>query len=256
MGIEVNVQGSASALPDLLLLPGWNCPSWIWRGQAEQLSKARRVLQVDWPASPPAGASAQHYSLSELASLTFESISEQTSAKLVILGHSFGGAVGLEIARRNPSRVASVIGADSLTFMDFYPKVDEAAIEEILKPLERDFPTAVSDTARGYFSSATERRVANRLTRAMCAGDPAWSISLLRALFRWDMLQALEAYPGPVFALVAAATFDRDRVTRQLGDRVALQVIPDSGHFVMLDQPERFTEALTSVLRSEPNSPL
>lgn len=76
----------------LILVPGLLCDEWVWHGQLEALADVADVLVANHGEADSLGALA-------------EAIIETAPPRFAIAGHSMGGRVALEVARRAPDRL-------------------------------------------------------------------------------------------------------------------------------------------------------
>jgi pimeloyl-ACP methyl ester carboxylesterase len=76
----------------VILVPGLLCDEWLWHFQVEALADIAEVLV------------ANHGEVDSLGALA-EAIIEEAPARFAIAGHSMGGRVALEVARRVPERL-------------------------------------------------------------------------------------------------------------------------------------------------------
>ena len=102
---------SVGAGPDLVLLHGWAMHSGIWREVRSELAQHFCLHLVDLPGhgfSPgfsPADVSGSHASMLER---TVEMIMDILPANCIVCGWSLGGQVAIELALRDPVRIAKV----------------------------------------------------------------------------------------------------------------------------------------------------
>ena len=76
----------------VILVPGLLCDEWLWHFQVEALADIAEVLV------------ANHAEVDSLGALA-EAIIQEAPARFAIAGHSMGGRVALEVARRVPERL-------------------------------------------------------------------------------------------------------------------------------------------------------
>ncbi len=94
----------------LLLIHGNPGRESVWDDIRRALPPARTVAAGTLPGFDGAGRSAPNCSLSALAESAIGWASDSASfGRLVVVGHSHGGAVALEIARRWPDRVRALV---------------------------------------------------------------------------------------------------------------------------------------------------
>jgi pimeloyl-ACP methyl ester carboxylesterase len=76
----------------VILVPGLLCDEWLWHFQVEALADIAEILV------------ANHAEVDSLGALA-EAIIQEAPARFAIAGHSMGGRVALEVARRVPERL-------------------------------------------------------------------------------------------------------------------------------------------------------
>lgn len=112
-GIRVHFVEKGMGSP-LVLLHGFNSCLYTWRYNILQLSKHFRVIAIDLPGfglseRPPMFS----YSLTEFARLMDRYFEKMGLDRVWLMGHSFGGAVCQEFARRYKDRTDGIILAAS-----------------------------------------------------------------------------------------------------------------------------------------------
>jgi pimeloyl-ACP methyl ester carboxylesterase len=115
--VHYHESGAGSAEPALVLLHGFGFNVHSWREITPELADGHHVVAFDRPAfgltsRPQAGdwaADANPYTPEAQARLTTDLLDELGIGQAVLIGHSSGGAVALEVALRNPERVAGLI---------------------------------------------------------------------------------------------------------------------------------------------------
>src|SRR5262245_47607943 len=110
MGAQLRVREGGSGEPLLLLLHGLGATGDVW-------NRWRPLLAKRWPGRWLAPDLPGHGGSPPLATYTFDGFAGavadlvQTSARIVVLGHSLGGVIGLALASgKFPVQVQAVIG--------------------------------------------------------------------------------------------------------------------------------------------------
>ncbi len=168
------------------------------------------------------------------------------ATSVVLVGHSMGGAIAVEAAIAAPDRIAHVVAVDSLIHPAFYDATPEDGIDAIVAVFSGDFATAITAAMEAYMfpGSSAEAREA---IAAMARADPARGLAVLREFLRWDVEQRLPMLQPPLSLMVAEAFVDGAVKDRWQG-RYPFASIGNSGHFIMLDQPENFERTLATIL--------
>ncbi|CAM3771557.1 alpha/beta fold hydrolase [Litorimonas haliclonae] len=253
------VAGSA-AKPTLVFLPGWAGDARFWEAQASYFSKNYHVIAIDLPgwgrsefksASNISSENDPNYidlSLDYLASQMLEVLRAERVKKTTVIGHSLGGMVALAMGAQSPDTVSQVVGAESFIYLNAYPAQSEELTEAFIKPFDGDFDTSVDLLTQSFFAKHTPRALIDTVTETMKSVPRVESIEILRNFFLADLRQYLEAYPGPVSAIVAADNEDLPAFVKTFGDAIDIIEIKDSCHFVMMSEAVQFNAALEKLL--------
>jgi pimeloyl-ACP methyl ester carboxylesterase len=184
----------------------------------------------------------------------------------VLIGHSFGGKVALEFARQGlSSALEQVWVLDSLPGVNLTPDDSEitrviAAVRAVPMPAESRRAVVEHLTQQSGLSSGLAEWMTTNLKRE---GDRyVWLFdadaieALMQDYFRVDLWGFLEsARERPEIQLVVAERSDRwtpalRQRARQLpaSTRVVYRELPDSGHWVHVDNPEGLLAMLREFL--------
>lgn len=260
--LSVEVLGAG---PDVILIPGYASSREVWRAEAERLSATHRVHMVqlagfagepwvhgDGPFVQPV--------IDELARY-IEQAGLQAPA---IIGHSMGGMSALILAQQHPDRVGKVMSVDSLPFFSalFGPQVTvdmarpfaEQAAAGTLAADDASFRVAQTQGAAGYVNDPATQAA---MVEWGMASDRQALATAIKEVMLTDLRPTLPAMTTPVWAVYAAdanggappamadALWQREYATLP---GVKLIRVDDSRHFIMADQPERFSQIVDRFL--------
>jgi pimeloyl-ACP methyl ester carboxylesterase len=177
--------------------------------------------------------------------------------KAVLVGHSLGGMVALQMWARHPQRVAGlVLAASSPAFGHGSGDFQQAFIAQRLAPLEAGksmaqvaeclIPTMV---AQGFDGPGLAQAKA-------CMGSitPAAYKAALGALVQFEQRAALPTITVPTLCI--AGEHDRTAapsVVQRMAEKIAnaqYLCLPGVGHLLTFEQPDSFAQALLPFLRS------
>jgi pimeloyl-ACP methyl ester carboxylesterase len=164
--------------------------------------------------------------------------------RVILIGHSMGGAVALEAARRLGEMVAAVVLVD--TFVIDYGGLSGETIQAIAAPFETDFASAMAALVEQTATAATPAVLKEKLIREMSAADPVWALPVWRDLLAWDPGPAFEELRVPIHAVNGALIPDSAR--ERCAPFVRETVIPGAGHFLQMEDPAGFNRVLAGVL--------
>ena len=233
------------AEPLLLFIHGWTCRRDYWQPQLTFFSKRNRVAAPDLPGHGNSSAGdRQYWSVSTFGQDIAAVAKALEAERLVLIGHSMGGAVALEAARLLGKMVAAVVLVD--TFVIDYGGLPNETIEAIAAPFEADFPSAMAALVEQTATAATPAVLKERLSREMSAADPAWALPMWRDLLAWNPSPAFKKLRVPIHAVNGALIPDSAR--ERCAPFVRETVIPGAGHFLQMEDPAGFNLVLDGVL--------
>lgn len=182
----------------------------------------------------------------------------------VLVGHSLGGQIALQVAAQLPDRVAGVVVVDSLPFFPglMNPAIDPAAAQAQGEAFAAqmgamDQASFMARIRQGAPAQATSPDHQAQIVAYVAASDQATVVRGMYDALSRDWRPLLEAVEAPVTVLVAHNGFipmPAQALAARYGaqyaaiDALDVRVVPDSRHFIMLDQPERFAEELTRIV--------
>ncbi|MDQ4420453.1 alpha/beta hydrolase [Sphingobium sp. DEHP117] len=234
---------------DILLIPGLASGPAIWSSLVTRLAGHRlHLVHVSGFAKRPAGANATGPLLNPLVAELARYVAAEGLRAPVIIGHSMGGTLGLMLALRADVRAAQLMVVDMLP----------------------DGSAMLGGTAQGYGYLATQlngyltgtkagRQMLADMVRQTPGGrdsDPRVIAQALTELAQADLAARLRSLACPltvVPALPGRSDLDNAQLRRYRAayagvKQLTVAGIGPSGHQVMLDQPEKFAEAVRKFL--------
>ena len=240
---------AATTRPLVVLIHGWSCDSSYWEAQVPTLRDRYRVVTLDLAGHGDSSADRNDWSMrafGEDVRRVVDAVDPQ--APLVLVGHSMGGPVAVEAARQLGQRVRAVIGVDTFSTVGLpRPPATETAAR--IAFFERDFAGATRMfVTRTFFRPDADPALRERIAADMASGDPRVGIAAVQGLNDWDGVPAMAQLPVPIIAINAdLAPTDVERIRRNV-PRFELVVMPQSGHFLMMEDPARFNPLLLEQL--------
>jgi pimeloyl-ACP methyl ester carboxylesterase len=231
--------------PLLLFVHGWTCRRTYWLPQLEYFSAAHAVAAPDLPGHGDSGCGDRsRWGVESFALDVAACVDTLQAEKVVLIGHSMGGAVALEAARRLCATVAAVVLVD--TFVIDYGGLPPEVVQAIAHNFEADFPAAMAALVGQTATAATSPALKDQLIREMSAADPAWALPAWRDLLSWSPAAAFAELRVPIHAINGALIPDSAR--ERCAPFVTETIIPGAGHFLQMEDPSSFNLVLENVL--------
>jgi pimeloyl-ACP methyl ester carboxylesterase len=243
-GVHIEYRIFGSGEPAVVLIHGWASDANYWQQQFDALKAHYTVVALNLAGHGGSGGNRSDWSIQNYASDVAAVVKEVPSQHLVLVGHAMGATVALAAVPLIGPRVSGVIAVEALRSVG-EPPLPAQEVARRVAPFRADF---VGET-RKLVSESLFRRDANRVLAQKVAYDmslepPAVGVASLQSLLSLDLAPLLPAVRVPVYAINSdLLPTDAARIRKSLPD-FTLDVLPRSGHFLMLEDPARFNPLL------------
>ncbi len=245
--IEYDIAGSGDTA--LIFVHGWSCDRSYWREQMSVFARDYRVVAVDLGGHGASPANRDDWSIESFGQDVAAVAAGVDADHVVLIGHSMGGRVVLDAAKRLGERLAGIIAVDTLKSVSTRPVSAERAAEMFTTSPEEFRTRMEALVRRAFFTDDTPAELVDQIAKDMAAGDPVVGGKAGIAHATYDVGAALRELDGVALILINADHGPTDGAALEAahpGSRVV--IIPDSGHFLMLERPQAFNAALESEL--------
>ena len=233
--------------PPVILIHGAGGSHLSWPPQLRRLHD-QRVFALDLPAHGKSGGIGRH-SIDDYVHDVLEFMSEIGVYSAILVGHSMGSAVALSTAICFPERVTALVLVGSGGRLRVAPALLRAASNSTA------FENAVRMITDASFSSQSNR-IRELSMQRMMETRPAVLYGDLIACDAFDVMDRLSKLSLPT--LIVCGSDDKMTSLQSsefLRDHIAgacLEVVPNAGHMVMLEQPNIVSGLLTDFINSIP----
>jgi len=240
-GVEIAYTVHRIGAPSLVLVHGWMCDQSYWDEQVPVLAEAFGVVTVDLAGHGGSGVNRASWTIASLGDDVTAVIEKVGLDQVIVAGHSMGGRVALDVARKLPGTVVGIIGIDTL--MDVSAELDPEEVEQFLSALEQDFPNACDSFVRSMFVADTEAAVVDEVASDMCSGPGEIGAALIRAYVAFDLREGFAQAGVPIRAINADKWPTNVEANRDLAD-FDVTLLKGYGHFLMQEAPEELSQAM------------
>lgn len=260
---DVERLGQASE-QSVIFIPGLATPGEVWNETAEALGNAADMHLISVAGFGGVPAAGEGDFIAPLVNALTDYIDSHDLDNVTLVGHSLGAQIALQLAVARPGKVTDVVVVDSAPFFAalFNPAVtpDQAAqygqgiaMQMAAMPHEQFMAMSQQGLAVQSISEhgqmkilgwmeASDQYVVARAMGEVAGGDFRSVLSEVKAevtiLIAW-------AAPSPVSADQLLAIYRGQYAGLE---HSSVQVVRDSRHFIMLDQPDVFMEHLQTRL--------
>lgn len=245
-GIRIAYEVRGEGTPVLVFVHGWSCDRSYWKGQLEPLSRRYRVVAVDLAGHGESGLGRDAWTIEAFGGDVAAVVEKLGLQRVVLIGHSMGGDVIAEAARRLPGRVAGLIWVE--TYKQLRTPRTPEQVDARVASFRADFTEKTRAFVRGVSVPSSDRALVEWVAGDMSSAPPAVALGALRSAMSYDreMPRALDELKLPVIAINADNAPTDTTSMRQHG--VEVIVMPGVGHFLMMEDPERFNGLLVTAV--------
>lgn len=242
----------------VVLLHGYPLNRSIWASQLDAFQATNRVIALDLPGFGQANALPTPEDIWTLGDQVSASIADLASPPAVLVGHSFGGYLALQIAQDHPERVRALVLVSTRSEAD----TDEARAKRLatISRLRGEGPGPYSvETARALLSPthAVDAELFPKVLAAVRSAPVSAMVPTLLAMAnRPDYSEFAATLKVPTLVVWG----EEDRTIAPETTKKLIQQIPKAkgapiakaGHLPFLENPTVFNQAVQAFLSSLP----
>jgi pimeloyl-ACP methyl ester carboxylesterase len=254
-GARVHYESYGKGREAVVFIHGWTCDLTFWRGQAP-IYTTHRALLIDLPGHGQSDKPDVAYTQERFARAIDAVMKESGVDRAVLVGHSMGGPVILTYTRLFPAKTKALVFVDAS--IPEAPK-DEAAraaqaarMEPFIKTFRGPgYKEQANRMIEGMFSAKTTPAMREEIRSKMAATPQHVMASAMEGMFALEAPKPGETYNVPVMSIVAASPSranDQALMRRIFPDLRKYEAWEGSGHFLMMESPDRFNTALNEFL--------
>lgn len=244
-GIPIAYEARGSGAPALVFVHGWSCDRGYWAGQFDSFARRFQVVAVDLAGHGDSGLGRADWTIAAFGADVAAVTEALRLERVILIGHSMGGDVILEAARRLPGRIAGLVWVDVYRKLGVTRTDDQVAA--FMQPFRDDFAASARGFVRAMFPPGTDPALVERVVEDMAAAPPAVALPAMDSARTFDRI-----VPGLLAELalpVVAINSGMPPVDPSLAQHgVEVVLMPGVGHFPMMEDPEAFNARLESVI--------
>jgi pimeloyl-ACP methyl ester carboxylesterase len=237
----------------VVFIHGWTCDSTFWKAQAP-IYEHRRSLLIDLPGHGLSDKPEIPYTMELFARAADAVMIDAKVRKATLAGHSMGTPVAVQFLRMHPEKVAGLVFVDG--FIPQPPKDDaerekqKAQGASLVKSYRApDYKSVAMRMLDSMFTKQTDPALRNQIQTRMLSAPQYVMASAMEGMMSMEPLT--ESFPRPAVEAIMVKRGNASRYQeflKQHFDLVGYREFDDAGHFLMMEQPEKFNQILREFL--------
>lgn len=238
----------------LVFVHGWGINKEYWNDQVKAFDKRFTVVTVDLGGHGQSGTQRNHYNVDDFANDVMAVMDSLNLNKVILVGHSMGGDIILNIAFKIPDRIVGLVGVDN--FKDVGVPLSPAQTMQV-KEFMQELSVNYKETAKSYCRMAlfppnyADSSAVNRVLNDVANTDSVAATKALQGLFEFapNEVALLKEISKPMHLIVSDFTpMLQDSLAKYSKAGYGVKTIHGTGHYPMIEKPEEFNRLLNETL--------
>jgi len=255
-GLRVHYESYGTGSEALVFIHGWACDLSFWRGQEALYNQpARRALLIDLPGHGSSDKPHQAYPIEFFARAVEAVMRDAQAERGILIGHSLGGPIAYAFLREFPEKAAALVLVDAFVSRHMAGPADRAATAAHFAKIARSLRGAAgernfAERVESCFTKQTPDALRAEIRAKMAATPKYVRIAALTSISSLRPPPEGETFDLPAIAIQAAEPGTRARfeLMRTIFPRLQLNSWEGAGHFLMLEDPQRFNAEVEQFL--------
>lgn len=230
----------------LVLIHGWTMNVDNWRDQIPDLTKRSRVVAIDLPGHGQSDKPQLSYSMDYFARAVEAVMRDAKVKRAVLVGHSMGTPIARQFYRKYPDKTLAIVVADGA----LGPFADKATMDRMIAgfrgPNYREAVSQMFGMMKGGLSpQAVEQLMTSSRNTPQHVLVSAMEGMADSAIWGDDKINV------PVLAIMARNPMfppNMEEIYRGVAPNLDFRMWDGVGHFVMMEKPKEFNEAVIGFL--------
>ncbi len=236
-GLSLYYERAGTGEPELLFVPGWCCDHTAFEPQFDHFARTNAVTALDLRGVGSSDAPADGYSIPELADDLAALCAAVGIEKPVVVGHSLGGMIAVELGGRYPALPSALVLVDPGPIAPL-----PSSIEFFRRFAEQLEGPDGEKIRRAYVHDmgARDEELARWIVDHMCVVAQPVAAAVIRGVSQWDGRDPLARCEVPVLLIRAELREETDALRlREIKPDLQVGITVGAGHFHQLEVPEQ-----------------
>src|SRR5262249_39407728 len=125
-GVPIRYRVLGDGRPALVFVHCWTCDQHFWDASLGRFTRDYTVVTLDLAGHGGSGRGRKEWTIAAFADDVKAVVEKLGLERVVLIGHSMGGPVALEAARKMPQRLVAPVPVDTLVDVEGRPRPEEA----------------------------------------------------------------------------------------------------------------------------------
>jgi pimeloyl-ACP methyl ester carboxylesterase len=246
-GMRIHYLNYGKGSEALVLIHGWTCNVDSWRDQVAVFAKRNRVIAIDLPGHGQSDKPQITYSMDLFARAVEAVLRDAKVKRAVLVGHSMGTPIARQFYRKYPEKTLAIVIVDGA----LRPFGDKALMDRLIAGFRGpNYKESLSQMFAGMMGPNLSAEAQERIKTSSLNTPQHVLVSAMEGMADAS-IWGEDKINVPVLAIMARNPFYPPNVEqsfRAIAPNMEFQMWDGVGHFIMMEKPKEFNEAVLAYL--------
>lgn len=246
-GIKLAYEDRGAGKPAFAFIHGWTCDRSFFAPQVEYFARRHRVICMDLRGHGESDKPVGRYPITDYADDVACLLEHLGIDQAVVIGHSMGGTVALQLAATCPERVAALVMVDPAPLV--YPPESRAAAMAMVMAIEAGDQAPRSQFIVDHlFLPTSDRKLVEDVLAVMLAAPDHVAASAMQGILAFDGPAVAARCKVPALHIAGVPRNPPHLMSQWLPSVVNGWTV-GAGHFNQLEVPDQVNGMIEGFLR-------
>ncbi|KAF0151108.1 MAG: alpha/beta hydrolase [Ignavibacteria bacterium] len=245
-GVEIAYTVYGKGDTALVFVHGWGWDQSLWKGQVSKFSSRHKVVTLDLAGHGQSGKNRKNFTIKAFSDDVVSVINKLKLSKVILVGHSMAGIINLEVYRQAKEKIVGLIGAD--TYQIFQQGENPKNAEDYLTTFKENYLASVREYVRTLFLDDADTTFVENIVKRMQKLPSKTGMDIFRNIYQYNSLKAAADLQPKIITVNGQKFKVKEAENIKLIPGFSAKYIPGTGHFPMLEKPEKFNELLQEAI--------
>jgi pimeloyl-ACP methyl ester carboxylesterase len=246
-GAKIHYVNYGKGSDALVLIHGWTMNVDNWRDQVQDFASRYHVIAIDLPGHGQSDKPQVSYSMDYFARAVEAVMKDAKAKRAVLVGHSMGTPVARQFYRKYPQKTLAIVIVDGV----LRPLAEKAMMDRMIEGFRAPTYKQSIDQMLAAMKGPSLSAEAMERIKASSANTPQHVVVSAMEGMADPAIWGDDKINVPVLAIMARNPFyppNIEEISRGLAPNMDFRMWEGVGHFVMMDKPKEFNEAVIGFL--------
>ena len=241
-GTNIYFDHKGQGEPAIVFVHGFSVTRKYWNYQLEYFSNKYKTVTIDLGGFGESVTTRTNWTISAMGEDVVAVIKKLKLNRVVLIGHSMGGPVIVEAAKRMPEKIVGLVP------VDIFQNIDDVWTKETIDGTISYIKTAWKNPDSWNFLK--DKTIIQHYADQLPEEQPNYWWPVLAETFEWinESKEKFSQIDIPIFSINSDEKPTNVELFKEYVPSFSTKIIPNTGHFLSWEEPDKFNQALEDVI--------